>query len=64
VEAIAAPAHDTSELESLFAAQARAPNGGLIVMPDAFMAAPQHCCPLHPNKQTLDRTGSIRRYVP
>ena len=37
VEAIAAPVHDTSELESVIAAQARAPNGGLIVMPDAFM---------------------------
>ena len=39
VEAIAAPVHDTSELESVVAAQARAPNGGLIVMPDAFMIA-------------------------
>ena len=37
VEAIAAPVHDTSELESVVAAQAREPNGGLIVMPDAFM---------------------------
>jgi putative ABC transport system substrate-binding protein len=37
VEAIAAPVNDTSELESVVAAQARAPNGGLIVMPEAFM---------------------------
>jgi putative tryptophan/tyrosine transport system substrate-binding protein len=37
VEAIAAPVHDTSELESVVAAQAREPNGGLIVMPDAFL---------------------------
>ena len=37
VEAIAAPVRDTSELESVVAAQAREPNGGLIVMPDAFM---------------------------
>ena len=37
VEAIAAPVRDTSELESVIAAQARAPNGGLIVMPDTFM---------------------------
>jgi putative tryptophan/tyrosine transport system substrate-binding protein len=29
VEAIAAPVHDTSELDSVFAAQAREPNGGL-----------------------------------
>jgi putative ABC transport system substrate-binding protein len=36
VEAIAAPVRDVSELESVVAAQARAPNGGLIVMPDTF----------------------------
>jgi putative ABC transport system substrate-binding protein len=39
VEAIAAPIRDTSELESVVAAQAREPNGGLIVMPDSFMIA-------------------------
>jgi putative ABC transport system substrate-binding protein len=39
VEAIVAPVHDTSALESLVAAQAREPNGGLIVMPDTFMTA-------------------------
>ena len=37
VEAIAAPVHDVSELESVVAAQARSPNTGLIVMPDGFM---------------------------
>ena len=37
LEAIAAPVHDTSELESVVAAQARAPNTGLIVMPDGFL---------------------------
>ena len=36
VEAIAAPVHDTSELEPVVAAQAREPNSGLIVIPDAF----------------------------
>jgi len=36
VQAIVAPIHDTSELESVIAAQAREPNGGLIVMPDTF----------------------------
>jgi putative tryptophan/tyrosine transport system substrate-binding protein len=36
VEAITAPVRDTSGLESVIAAQARTPNGGLIVMPDAF----------------------------
>ena len=37
VEAIAAPVRDRSELDSVIAAQARAPNGGLIVMVDAFI---------------------------
>jgi putative tryptophan/tyrosine transport system substrate-binding protein len=36
VEAIVAPVHGTSELESVVAAQAHEPNGGLIVMPDTF----------------------------
>ena len=40
VEAIAAPVRDTSELESVVAAQAREPNGGLIVMPDTFTDRP------------------------
>jgi putative tryptophan/tyrosine transport system substrate-binding protein len=39
VEAIAAPVRDTSELESVIAAQAREPNGGLIAMPDSFTDA-------------------------
>ena len=37
VEAIAAPVRDESDLNSVIAAQARAPNSGLIVMPDAFI---------------------------
>jgi len=37
VEATTASVHDKSELESIIAAAAREPNGGLIVMPDAFM---------------------------
>jgi putative tryptophan/tyrosine transport system substrate-binding protein len=37
VEAIAAPVRDVSELQSVVAAQARAPNGGLIAIPDTFM---------------------------
>jgi putative ABC transport system substrate-binding protein len=36
VEAIAAPVRDRSELDSVFAAQTREPNGGLIVMSDSF----------------------------
>ncbi|MFZ2142093.1 MAG: ABC transporter substrate-binding protein, partial [Xanthobacteraceae bacterium] len=39
VEAIAAPVRDRSELETVIAAQAREPNGGLIVMPDSFTDA-------------------------
>jgi putative tryptophan/tyrosine transport system substrate-binding protein len=36
-EPIVAPVHDTSEIESVIAAQAREPNSGLIVMPDGFL---------------------------
>src|SRR6266699_1933911 len=39
VEAIEAPVRDTSELEAVIAAQAREPNGGIIVMPDSFTDA-------------------------
>jgi putative tryptophan/tyrosine transport system substrate-binding protein len=39
VEMIAAPVRDSSELESAIAAQARAPNGGLVVMTDSFLVA-------------------------
>jgi putative ABC transport system substrate-binding protein len=37
VEAIVAPVRDTSELESVVAAQARQPNTGLVVISDFFM---------------------------
>ncbi len=36
VEGIAAPVHDSSEIASVIATQAREPNGSFIVMPDAF----------------------------
>jgi putative ABC transport system substrate-binding protein len=39
VEATAAPVHDISEIETVIAAQAREPNGGLIAAPDAFLSA-------------------------
>jgi ABC-type uncharacterized transport system substrate-binding protein len=39
VEAIVAPVRATSELESVVAALARPPNGGLIAMPDSFLNA-------------------------
>ena len=38
-EAIAAPVHDRSELETVITAHAREPNSGLIVIPDAFTVA-------------------------
>ena len=37
VEAITAPIHERSELETVIAAHAHGPNGGLIVMPDGFL---------------------------
>jgi len=37
LKAIAAPVRDASELESAIAAQAGAPNGSLVVMPDSFL---------------------------
>jgi putative ABC transport system substrate-binding protein len=37
LEAIAAPVHSTSDLESVIAEWARTPNGGLVVMPDGFL---------------------------
>ena len=39
VEAISAPVKDESELEARIATQAREPNSGLIVMPEAFLNA-------------------------
>jgi putative ABC transport system substrate-binding protein len=39
MEGIAAPVHDSSDLEAVFAAQAREPNGSLILMTDSFLNA-------------------------
>jgi putative tryptophan/tyrosine transport system substrate-binding protein len=39
IEAIPAPVRNTSELEAAIAAQARTPNGGLVVMTDSFLVA-------------------------
>jgi len=39
VEDTVAPVHNSGELESVIAAQAREPNGGIIVMPDSFTDA-------------------------
>jgi hypothetical protein len=37
VEAVASPVHDPAEIEAAIAAFAREPDGGLIVLPNAFM---------------------------
>jgi len=37
LEAILAPVHDSAELETVIAAQAREPNGGMILIPDGFL---------------------------
>ena len=39
LEGIAAAFHDLTELEAAIAAQAREPNGGLVVTPDGFVAS-------------------------
>ena len=39
LDAIAAPIHDISELDHVISAQAREPNGGVILLPDIFIAA-------------------------
>jgi putative ABC transport system substrate-binding protein len=39
VQPIVTPVRDTSELETAIAAQTREPNGGLVVMPEAFTVA-------------------------
>jgi putative ABC transport system substrate-binding protein len=39
MEAISAPVHDGSEIDSVFAAQTREPDSGLIAMPDPFTLA-------------------------
>jgi putative tryptophan/tyrosine transport system substrate-binding protein len=51
MEAITAPVRDTSELESVIAAQARAPNGGFVVITDSFM-----------NAHSVDITSLAARY--
>ena len=39
VEVITAPVRNTSELESVITAQARSPNGGLVMLTDSFLVA-------------------------
>jgi len=71
VQAIVAPVHDTSELESAIAAQAQEPNGGLIVMPDTFttghrleitsLAARHHLPAVYPYR-VFAETGGLLSY--
>jgi putative ABC transport system substrate-binding protein len=37
LEAVASPVHDTAEIETVIAGRVREPDGGLIVLPSAFM---------------------------
>ena len=60
VEAIAAPVRDRSELESVIVEQARAPNGGLVVMPDT--KRPEHFVDklsLADIHSSLERAGDV-----
>jgi hypothetical protein len=50
VVAITAPVHDMSELESVIAALAREPNGGLVVIPEDFTVAHRAEIISHPLK--------------
>jgi putative ABC transport system substrate-binding protein len=71
VQATVAPIHDTSELESIIAAQAQEPNGGLIVMPDTFttghrseitsLAARYHLPAVYPYR-VFAETGGLLTY--
>jgi len=71
VQAIVAPVHDTTELESVIAAQAQEPNGGLIVMPDTFTTghrleitslAARHRIPVVYPYRVFAETGGLLSY--
>jgi len=69
VEPIAAPVHDMIELETVIAAVARVPNGGLIAMPDGFntahrvevtsLAARYHLPAVYPGRQFTEVGGLL-----
>jgi putative tryptophan/tyrosine transport system substrate-binding protein len=63
VEAISAPVRDRSEIESVIAAQARAPNGGLIVMADAFMVTHRAEITLLAARYRLPAAYSVRAFT-
>src|SRR5262249_6968407 len=69
LEAIATPVRNTSEIESTIAAQARMPNGGLVVMTDSFLVthraeiaalAARHRLPaIYPFRDFIDAGGLL-----
>jgi putative ABC transport system substrate-binding protein len=69
VEAITAPVHYRSDLESTFAAQGREPNGGLVLMSDTFLnnhqaeltslAARYHLPAVYPYRQFTEVGGLL-----
>jgi putative ABC transport system substrate-binding protein len=63
VEAIATPVRDRSELDSVIARQARAPNGGLIVMVDAFMFTHRAEITSLAARYRLPAVYSVRRFT-
>ena len=73
VEAIVAPVHDRSELEFVVATQAREPNSGLVVIPDAFtighraeitLLAARHSLPAIYWSRSFAELGGLISYGP
>ena len=73
VEAIVAPIHDRSELEFVVATQAREPNSGLVVIPDAFtighraeitLLAARHSLPAIYWSRSFAELGGLISYGP
>jgi putative ABC transport system substrate-binding protein len=63
VEAIAAPVRDVSEIEPVITAQAREPNGGLIVMSDTFMGVHREQIVSLANRHRLPSIYPYRYYT-
>jgi putative tryptophan/tyrosine transport system substrate-binding protein len=63
VEAIRAPIQDTSELESVIAAQGREPNSGLFVLPDNFMLRHREEITLMASRYRLPAVYPFREFV-
>ena len=63
MEAIVARVRDMTELDSVIAAQARDPNGGLMVMPDGFMLAHHAEIALLAARYRLPAVASYRAFA-